>query len=79
MGVRVVVICSLAYIRPRHGFLYSFHVGLWPAHSGSTIMSKERNSRREDKKQPLKSTKEKKKDKQARKQEANPMQPLLNE
>ncbi|HRQ57577.1 MAG TPA: hypothetical protein PLN31_09165 [Azoarcus taiwanensis] len=42
-------------------------------------MSKERNTRREDKKQPLKSTKEKKKDKQTRKQEANPIQPFLKE
>jgi hypothetical protein len=75
----MVAVCLLAHIRPRHRSLYLFHAGLWPAHSGSTIMSKERNSRREDKKQPLKSTKEKKKDKQTRKQEANPIQPLLKE
>lgn len=42
-------------------------------------MSKSQDSRREGKKQPLKTAKEKKKDKQARKEESNPMKPFLKE
>lgn len=40
-------------------------------------MSKNHDSRREDKKQPLKSQKEKKKDKQTKKQDTNPVKPFL--
>jgi|GEM_PF-813684 len=42
-------------------------------------MSKEHNSRRESKKQPVRTAKEKRKDKQAKKQEANPVKPFLKE
>lgn len=42
-------------------------------------MSKSHDSRREGKKQPLKTQKEKKKDKQSKKEESNPMKPLLKD
>lgn len=40
-------------------------------------MSKERSSNKEGKKQPLKSQKEKKKDKQDKKHRGDPVQPFL--
>jgi hypothetical protein len=42
-------------------------------------MSKDHDTRREEKKQPLKTAKEKKKDKQAKKQDTNPVKPFLKE
>lgn len=42
-------------------------------------MSKGQDRRREDKKQPLKTAKEKKKDKQAKKEKDNPVKPFLKE
>lgn len=42
-------------------------------------MSKSHDSRREGKKQPQKTTKEKKRDKQTKKDEANPIKPFLKD
>jgi hypothetical protein len=74
-----VAVCSPSRTGWRFGYLYWVYAGLGSEHFGSTIMSKEQDSRREGKKQPLKTAKEKKKDKQAKKQEANPVKPFLKE